>query len=215
MIKKVLKENFIYIFLIVFAIIVFVLLSKSTYYENIVDFDNKVIEWFNIMHVNAFTKILTFITNLGDWYLPIAVIVCIFLFFKNKWYFYILAGSYLFSGIISFVTKLLILRPIPVVALINIPNSYSFPSGHTLTSIVFYITLCYLLTINIKGFKRTIILFLIVSLILLIALSRVYLGVHFFSDVVGGLILGLISEMMIINIINKNFKEKIVKSIEK
>ena len=215
MIKKILKENLFYIILIVLTIVAFVWLSKSMYFDSIINFDNKVIDWFNNIHVNGFTNILKIITNLGDWYLPIAVIVCIFLFLKNKWYFYILSGSYLLSGIISFVSKLLILRPRPVIALINIPKSYSFPSGHTLTSIVFYITLCYIFTLNKNYNKRILLLILKNILIFLIALSRVYLGVHFFSDVIGGFILGIELECLIINIISKNFKEKFVKSIEK
>ena len=211
MIKKILKENIIYIILITFTISIFILLRKSDFSKEIEIFDNNVINLFNKVHVNWFTDILKVITNLGDWYIPILIIVCIFVFFKNKWYFYLISGSYLLSGILSYVTKSLILRPRPVVALITIPKSYSFPSGHTLTSIVFYITLCYLLTLKITKMKKLIVILIAVILIFLIALSRVYLGVHFFSDVIGGLILGILCEMMIINIISVHFKDKLIK----
>ncbi len=210
MIKKILRENIYYILLIIFTIIFFVFIKNGTYNNNIIDFDNKVIEWFKIMRVGFFTSLFKVLTNFGDWYIPIPLIVCIFLLFKNKWYFYILACSYAFSGVLSFFTKILISRPRPLEAIIEIPKSYSFPSGHTLTSIVFYVTLCYMLTINIKSKARGILLFLTLLLIILIALSRVYLGVHFFSDVVGGAILGILCELMIINIIKKNFRIKLL-----
>ena len=210
MIKKILKENFIYVFLIVLTIIIFILLYRSSVFDKIVTFDNKVINYFNNNRLNYFTYIMRYITNFGDYHIPIIIIVCMLLCFKNKIYFYIIASSYTFAGIISFVAKGLVLRPRPLEAVISIPSSYSFPSGHTLTSIVLYTTLCYMCTLY-KTKKEKIICFTLVNiLIFLIGFSRVYLGVHFFSDVIGGLILGVLCEMLIINIISKNFKNKLL-----
>ena len=211
MIKKIVKENYLIIMLIVITIIIFYVLKNSNSVYKIIDFDNKVIEFFKYLHVNKFTNIMKTITFFGDWYIPVLIIVCIFLAFKNKWYSYIMTTSYAFAGVLAFITKFLIARPRPLVALTKIPSSYSFPSGHTLTSIVFYLTLCYLITINLKDYKRKILLFLITTLIFFVALSRVYLGVHFFSDVIGGFILGILCEIFIIRVINKNFIDKIIK----
>ena len=119
--------------------------------------------------------------------------------------------SYTLAGLLSFITKYLINRPRPIEALIKMPTSYSFPSGHTLTSIVFYLTLCYLITINFKDYKRYLIMLLTLILIFIIALSRVYLGVHYFSDVIGGLILGILCEIFVIRVIKQNFIDKIIK----
>ena len=209
MIKKILKENLFVIILMVLTIICFVIVKNSKINDNIVDFDNKIINNFKYLRYDKFTSLLKIITNFGDWYTPIFIIVCIFIFFKNRWYFYIISCSYAFAGVMSFLTKLLILRDRPIEALIKIPSSYSFPSGHTLTSIVFYITLCYLLSSKIKGIFRPIVLFITLLLVTLIALSRVYLGVHYFSDVIGGLILGIMCELLIINVVSRNFNDKI------
>jgi undecaprenyl-diphosphatase len=68
---------------------------------------------------------------------------------------------------------------------------YSFPSGHAMGSIVMYGMITYLL---ILWFKRGISMFIVmimVILVLLIGFSRLYLGVHFFSDVMGGYLAGL------------------------
>ena len=209
MIKKILKENTIYFIIILVLIFAFLFVFNSSLYVNIVNFDEKVIQFFKNIHVNSFTNVMRIFTNIGDWYIPILIIVCSFIFLKNKNYFYVLAGSYLFAGVISFLAKLIILRPRPVEALIKMPVSYSFPSGHTLTSIVFYLTLCYLIMKKVKNPIKPIILFSTVLLISLIALSRVYLGVHFFSDVIGGIIFGIICEIAVITTINRNFTDKL------
>jgi undecaprenyl-diphosphatase len=62
---------------------------------------------------------------------------------------------------------------------------------------------------KVKNPIKPIILFSTILLISLIALSRMYLGVHFFSDVVGGIIFGIICEIAVITTIRNNFSEKI------
>ncbi len=187
----------------------FLILKYTTFYLNVVVFDNKAYNFLCMFHVNKFTEIMRLFTIIGDWYIPTLIIVCSFILFKNKNYFYILFGSYLFAGMVSFVAKWVIFRPRPMEALIRIPSSYSFPSGHTLTSLVFYLTLCYLLTRNVKNILRPILLFGTVLLIVLVALSRVYLGVHFCSDVIGGFIFGIVCEIAVIRTIKNDFSEKL------
>lgn len=209
MIKKILKENWIYMFIIILLIVSFIVIKNSSIYKYIVNFDYKVIEFFGNINDKRLTTSMSFITNFGDWYIPILIIVCIFLIIKNKWYFYTLSSSYLLSGIVVFITKILVARPRPLEALIKIPSSYSFPSGHTLTSLIFYMTLFYLMTEKSNKLIRITFGLLFCFLIVVVAFSRVCLGVHFFSDVVGGFILGIPCLLCCINIIEKNFKEKL------
>ena len=82
MVKKILKENFIYAFLIVLTIIIFVLLYRSSIFDKIVTFDNKVINYFNNNRLNYFTYIMRYITNFGDYHIPIIIIVCMMEFFS-------------------------------------------------------------------------------------------------------------------------------------
>lgn len=209
MIKKILKESWIYMFIIILLIVSFIVIKNSSIYKYIVNFDYKVIEFFGNINDKRLTTSMSFITNFGDWYIPILIIVCIFLIIKNKWYFYTLSSSYLLSGIVVFITKILVARPRPLEALIKIPSSYSFPSGHTLTSLIFYMTLFYLMTEKSNKLIRITFGLLFCFLIVVVAFSRVCLGVHFFSDVVGGFILGMPCLLCCINIIEKNFKEKL------
>ena len=209
MIKKILKEDWIYMFIIILLIVSFIVIKNNSIYKYIVNFDYKVIEFFGNVNDKRLTTSMSFITNFGDWYIPILIIVCIFLIIKNKWYFYTLSSSYLLSGIVVFITKILVARPRPLEALIKIPSSYSFPSGHTLTSLIFYMTLFYLMTEKSNKLIRITFGLLFCFLIVVVAFSRVCLGVHFFSDVVGGLILGMPRLLCCINIIEKNFKQKL------
>lgn len=210
MIKKILKENKWYIFSIIVLIVILTILMKSSFSDIVMKIDSNVILFMNNIVDNLLTNIFRIITIFGDIYIPLIIIVCIFIFFKNKLYFYILSCGYAFSGAITYLSKLLIGRARPVSALIDIPKSFSFPSGHTLTSIVFYVLLCYLLVCNKSKKTKIICLTLSILFVMLIALSRVYLGVHYFSDVIGGFIIGIPSILLIINIVKKNFKEKLL-----
>lgn len=203
MIKKEFKNNYWYLIVTVILIVGNNLVMKSQLYNSILNFDYNVINFVSFIINTYFTSFFKALTNFGDWYIPTTIIVCIFLFIKNKKYFLILSSGYVFSGLIVLVSKLLIQRPRPINALIDIPKSFSFPSGHTLTSIVFYITLWYLLTY--KSNKNTKIITFIITLfiVILIGISRIYLGVHYFSDVVGGIILAIPILFMIINISKK------------
>jgi membrane-associated phospholipid phosphatase len=66
-------------------------------------------------------------------------------------------------------------------------SGWSFPSGHAMASLVAYGFLAYLLTrVTPAGFPRRTTVIALAVLVLLIGFSRIYLGVHFLSDVIGG-----------------------------
>ena len=78
-------------------------------------------------------------------------------------------------------------RPRPVPFFVPVPYTYSFPSGHSLFSLCFYGVLAGLLTRRIRsGMLRVLIWTLAALLVAAIGLSRVYLGVHYPSDVIAG-----------------------------
>lgn len=207
MIKKILKENYIYILIDIVLIIVFYILKNSFLYEKIINFDYKILTLRDTILDEKFTLLFKHLTFLGEYYIPIMILVCIFLLIKNKYHFYINAYNYASSVILSLVSKIIINRERPIHNLIPIPDKYSFPSGHTLTSIVFYTFLCYIATYNKKS--RKYLLPSVIIITLLISLSRIYLGVHYFSDVIGAILLSIPLLLMNINIFNKHVKEKL------
>ena len=208
MIKKILKENYIYILIDILLIIAFLIIKNSFLYDKILAFDNKIMFARENIIDERFTLLFKNLTFLGEFYIPIIIIVCIFFMISNKNYFYLIVYNYSSSLFLGSLAKVIINRERPTFNLIPIPDRFSFPSGHTLTSVVFYIFLCYLATINKKS--RYYLLPLVTIIVLFVGASRVYLGVHYFSDVIGAILLAIPLLLMNINILNKNIKEKLV-----
>lgn len=87
--------------------------------------------------------------------------------------------------------KLVFQHPRPTEAIIAIPDSYSFPSGHAVAASALYITLALAAATGERRLRpRRVLVWGGVLIAVLVAWSRVYLGVHYVSDVVGGLLLG-------------------------
>lgn len=97
------------------------------------------------------------------------------------------AGPLLGAGV-----KMLVARPRPVgVARIPLPPSYSFPSGHALASMLFFGSVAAIALMESQRLRKGVLVGVVCGLaIAAIGLSRVYLGVHYLGDVVGGWLLG-------------------------
>ena len=89
------------------------------------------------------------------------------------------------------VMKLLLRQARPMEAIVALPPSYGFPSGHSVASSVLFLTLA--LVAAAQGTNpgvRRLLVSAGIGIAVLVAWSRVYLGVHYLTDVVGGLMLG-------------------------
>ena len=95
-------------------------------------------------------------------------------------------------------------RPRPSKFQIISEKGYSFPSGHSMVSMAFYGLLIYLIYKYIKNKKLKYSLIVTLSiLIFLIGISRIYLGVHYASDVIAGFCISLSYLMIYINVLKK------------
>lgn len=135
------------------------------------------------------------VTLIGKWYVAlilVAIVLLIFWFWQKRPYFSALAISLAGNELSKTFFKMIFQRERPSSSA-YLETTYSFPSGHAAWAVVFFGFLVYFLWRHLKHWKTKINFALIsLALILLIGFSRLYLGVHYLSDVWGGYLLGLL-----------------------
>lgn len=157
-----------------------------------------------LMTINT-TAIMIFISFLGSAVALITLTIGLVLLLKNKRDSKYIAINLTLVFVLNRIIKTIIARPRPQILRLVQEDGYSFPSGHSMVSMGFYGFLIYLIFKNIqnKKLKYPLIIFLSI-LILLIGISRIYLGVHYFTDVIGGFIIAIIYLIVFIKFIYQN-----------
>ena len=155
------------------------------------------------------TPIAKFITNFGGAIFLIALMFTLFLLIKDK---RIGLSIFLNLAIVTTLNQLLkriLQRPRPTEYRIIEETGYSFPSGHSMISMAFYGYLIYLIYKHVKNkyIKWTLIALLSI-LICSIGVSRIYLGVHYTSDVLGGFLISISYLVIYISAVNKFLLDK-------
>lgn len=181
-----LKKNY-WLFLCFCFFSFFLLIAHVVLKEEMLEFDKIIYNYINLFssdHVTAFFKI---ITNLAGGYILIEICILTFLFVKKKSYFYFMSFNFINTVVFNQILKLIFARERPLgIAIIN-EIGYSFPSGHSMTAMSFYGLLIYLtFRSSLSKYCKIFIIICLGLLILLIGISRIYLGVHYASDVIGG-----------------------------
>ena len=203
--KEYLKYTILILCSVIFAIFTYkVVADKTIYIDSIVY--NYISN--NIINKNR-TEIVKMITNITSPIMVIITLLILVLAIKDKKIKISLVINLLGITIINNLIKVIIARPRPEINKLVTETGYSFPSGHSITSMVFYGYLVYLTYkyINNKKIKIPLIIFLIL-LIPTIGLSRIYLGVHYTSDVLCGFLLGIIYLILFISISKKYLERK-------
>lgn len=193
-----------------FALNAFLEITERLQADELVKFDDLVTDFVYSFRNDGVTSIVTFITDLGDvvTYAIVIPLVGILLYYygHHRWKLSLQATIVLVSAFLLNVgIKHLISRPRPLEDLrLVTAHSYSFPSGHSMSALAFYGFLIYLTYKHVPNTALKILLILLQSFLILgIGLSRVYLGVHYPTDVLAGFIAGLV--WLIICIIVFNF----------
>lgn len=161
----------------------------------------------HIGHNEILTKILVFITNFGSVKYIVAICVLLLIFYKPKKKLINLYGVTIVSTILNNVIKFIFRRPRPILMGSLVPvfeSTYSFPSGHAMATTTFYGYLIYMLyksdtrkPLKIAGIA------LLSLLIFIVCFSRIYIYVHYFSDVITGFMCSLIILFFYIKITKK------------
>ena len=154
------------------------------------------------------TVIMRAITNFGEPYFLIAITLLSIICIKDKKTGLWIALNLIISAGLNILLKNLIQRPRPEGYRLIQENGYSFPSGHSMVSMAFYGLIVYLIWKKVKNPKERYILCTICAILpILIGFSRIYLGVHYASDVLAGLLLSL-SYIIIFTTIIKPYIEE-------
>jgi membrane-associated phospholipid phosphatase len=95
------------------------------------------------------------------------------------------------SVAINSILKVFIQRPRPVLPWAHVLPDYSFPSGHSMNSLVFYVAIAMLIWAHAGQRAGTIAVIGALAIAIAIGFSRIYLGYHYLTDVVGGFAAGL------------------------
>lgn len=180
---------------IILPLILFVFITINVINHYVNSFDGYVYQVISRFISSNLTDIMILISFFGSGeFLAAFALIMLITFFRNEKYsFYasMIFINLLLSSLINTGIKYLIHRNRPnILRLIDI-SGFSFPSGHSMVSISFYGFLIYLCCKNYKTKWKFLITSLLAILIILIGISRIYLGVHYASDVIGGFSLGI------------------------
>ena len=192
------KKSF-YLFVFLFFVDAFLVLSRISS-----SFDNAISLFFsvhnNMILTNIF-KIISFICS-PKFMIILNVLLFIFIIVKKKYKLSIIVLSSISSVIINNLVKIIVRRERPDYLRMVMEKSYSFPSGHAMISVLFFGSIIYLVNkYNLK--HKKLITFSLSTFILLVGISRIYLGVHYLTDVVGGYLLGIVVLFFIIHILER------------
>lgn len=199
-----------------FAIIPFLVISMSINgVQNNYAIDNYIWETVRNIRSSNLNFIMTTITHLADsLFLTILVtFIALVLICKYKLYkitLWLVSVIVLGAVVLNKVLKHFYARPRPfeqgLIENLVYESSYSYPSGHAMGSIIVYLSLAYLLTKLIKDrCKKTILICFSIVFSLIICVTRVYVGVHYPTDVIAGFSLGLCCTLISILVYRKVF----------
>ena len=174
-------------------------------------FDFKVFSWLNNYVSDNNTRLMEFVTWFGSQYflVPSFLFMMFYFFFikKEKWLGIRVAAVSFSSLAMMFSLKYLFKRPRPVDPLLREAAGLSFPSGHAFMSFSFFALLLYVIyKSKLNNWLKLVALTVTISAVFMVGLSRIYLRVHYATDVIAGFCMGfmwIIISLGIINIIEK------------
>lgn len=198
-------------------LIIFLFILEDVLTEKILNGDVVIYRFISTRLMNnANTAFLKFITHLGGATFLIGLTILLMIFIKDKGIKLLIPLNLIIIFVLNQAMKLIVQRPRPAEFAIINETGYSFPSGHSMVSMAYYgflIWLVYRYMQN-RGLKTLLILIFTV-LIPLVGISRIYLGVHYASDVLAGFCISLVYLILFIKVANrwtlKNEKQKFIR----
>lgn len=189
------------------SIIIFIVIVNLLLSDNLSTFDNFIYSIVSKLKCNFVTYLFKGITYLCSTPFVLIVTVMYMLLCKNKRIGFYVALNVILCVLLNQFMKLLFTRDRPLDIGLIVENGYSFPSGHSMVSLALYGFFIYLiyhsrLPVN----KRYLYIACLSILIVLIGISRIYLGVHYASDVLGGFALSMAYLILFIQFVYRRRK---------
>jgi membrane-associated phospholipid phosphatase len=180
------------VFIAITAAIVFILRTHMRKYKPV---DLHIFKKLERWHSANNNRFMTALTYLGKHHFLIPANLVLIAFFliwgQHSWYAYRIVIISLSSLLLMFVLKHLFHRRRPADPLLDPAKGKSFPSGHAIMSVNFYGVILYMiLQTTIPPYTKVLAAVFLILLILAIGFSRIYLQVHYASDVLAGFIIG-------------------------
>lgn len=180
-----------------FALLLFMIIGYIVkfYPEMLVDFDQPIQTAIRGDLPETLTLLFRAITHLID--IPVIiswVLIVAFIFYRKQWKMesYLMLGNLTLAGILIVTFKNIYQRPRPEILHLVEEKGFSFPSGHSLAVTIMVGTLIVIFSQRIKNTVwRKIVQILLSLYIVSVLISRIYLGVHYPSDVIASLCVGL------------------------
>ena len=201
---KFIKNNWRWMLLFI-CLIGFLALAEDVFHQEIMNGD---IVGYDIVSklfkFNVSTPIAKFITNFGGAIFVISLTTILFFVIKDKKIGISIITNLGIVTILNQIIKFIMQRPRPTEFRIIEETGYSFPSGHSMVSMAFYGYLIYLIYKYVKNkYIKWISIIALSILICFIGISRIYLGVHYTSDVLGGFLLSISYLIIYVSVVNK------------
>jgi membrane-associated phospholipid phosphatase len=190
------------------SLLLFVLITRHVFVTKDEQFDFRVFDYLSTYVTPRNNAIMLFFTALGKhtFLLPAnIVLIVIFLFIKqHRWYSIKVPAIALSSLALMFLLKNLFGRNRPDIPLLEEDRGLSFPSGHALMSVTFYGLLIYIVWKMVKPqWLKWVLMSVLAFLIFVIGFSRIYLRVHYASDVLAGFATGVLWLVFSIWVLNR------------
>jgi len=188
-------------FFIALSLLVWII--EEIFYDKENDFDEKVFAYLSNHISHSLTDIMQAFTLLGSQYFLVPVWLLVFAYYifikKDKWNFIKTAVVASSNLLLMFGLKFLFNRPRPLIPLLKEAHGLSFPSGHAFMSLTFFGFVIYKVYTGITNtwLKWSAVIVLIFT-VLMIGLSRIYLRVHYASDVLAGYCFAIVSVTLLL-----------------
>ena len=204
-----LSVEFVTVFLLfLISVLVFSFLVKQVIIDRQDEVDFLVFDWVATHVTPVNTSVMQFVTFLGThtFLIPANLLLTGYFLFirRHRWYSIKVASIALSSTAMMLLLKTLFSRQRPLVPLLEPALGYSFPSGHSMMSFAFYGLLIYLCYKYVQHWGvKSLLIAALGLLILAIGFSRIYLRVHYASDVLAGFAVGIIWLVFSLWLLNK------------